>query len=243
MNHMELFEVGGHVRDGLLGIESKDVDFAVVMDPVEEPMTAFSKMKHLLEDQGFKVFLETPDCFTIRAKFPEDHVHSGVADFVMARKELGYVEGTRRPIVEVGTLQDDLDRRDFTVNAMARSLNGELIDPFNGARDLRDMILRTPLDAAMSFNDDPLRIIRALRFAVTKSFGFSDQIIHAIKAFDHRLMVVVSDDRIREELHKMFKHDTFNSLRVLNLLQEWNPMLFANIILRDHFWLEPTNKR
>jgi tRNA nucleotidyltransferase/poly(A) polymerase len=161
----------------------------------------------------------------------------------MARKELGYIKGTRQPVVEIGTLMDDLTRRDFTVNAMARELDGSVVDPFNGAKDLQDMILRTPLDTAVSFNNDPLRIIRALRFSVTKSFGFSDHIIDAIKAFDFRLMIVVSDDRIREELHKMFKHDTFNTLRILRLLQDWNPQLFAHIIMRDKFWLEPTNKK
>jgi len=126
---------------------------------------------------------------------------------------------------------------------MAKRLDGTLVDPFNGAKDLRDMILRTPMDAAVSFNDDPLRIIRALRFHVTKSFGFSDQIIDAIKSFDFRLMIVVSDDRIREELTKMFKHSTFNSFETLRLLQEWNPQLFAHIMMRDNFWLMPTNKQ
>lgn len=241
---MKLFEVGGHVRDGILGFESKDIDYTVVMSVNwVDPMEAFDQMVMKLRDDGFKIFLETSDCFTVRAMFPEDHEHSGVADFVMARKELGYITGTRKPIIEIGTLHDDLDRRDFTVNAMAKGLDGTIVDPFNGAKDLKDMILRTPKDAAISFNDDPLRIIRALRFAVTKSFGFSDQIIDAIKAFDFRLMIVVSDDRIREELTKMFKHDTFNSFKILSLLQEWNPQLFAHIMMRDNFWLMPTNKQ
>lgn len=241
---MKLFEVGGHVRDGILGFESKDIDYTVVMEgDWGDPIEAFDQMVMKLKDDGFKVFLETPDCFTVRAMFPEDHEHSGVADFVMARKELGYARGTRQPIVTMGTLQDDLDRRDFTVNAMARGIDGTVIDPFNGAKDLRDMILRTPMDAAVSFNDDPLRIMRALRFHVTKSFGFSDQIIDAIKSFDFRLMIVVSDDRIREELTKMFKHSTFNSFETLRLLQEWNPQLFAHIMMRENFWLMPTNKK
>jgi tRNA nucleotidyltransferase/poly(A) polymerase len=242
---MKLYEVGGHVRDSILEFESKDVDYTVVIneDTFKNPNDAFIAMVEGLKAKGFKVFVEHPDVFTVRAMFPEDHEHSGVADFVMARKELGYAKGTRQPIVEMGTLMDDLTRRDFTVNAMAKELDGTVIDPFNGAKDLRDMILRTPLDAAVSFNDDPLRILRALRFSVTKSFGFSDHIIDAIKAFDFRLMIVVSDDRIRDELHKMFKHDTFNTLRILHLLQEWNPQLFAHIIMRENFWLMPTNKR
>jgi len=241
---MKLYEVGGHVRDGILGFESKDIDYTVVMEgDWGNPIEAFDQMVMKLKDDGFKIFLETVDCFTVRAMFPEDHEHSGVADFVMARKELGYITGTRKPVVEIGNLQDDLDRRDFTVNAMAKGLDGTVVDPFNGARDLKDMILRTPIDAAISFNDDPLRIIRALRFSVTKSFGFSDKIIDAIKAFDFRLMIVVSDDRIREELTKMFKHDTFNSFKILSLLREWNPQLFAHIMMREGFWLMPTNKK
>jgi poly(A) polymerase len=241
---MKLYEVGGHVRDGILGFESKDVDYTVVMEDIySNPVDAFKQMVETLKEDGFKIFLETVECFTVRAMFPEGHEHSGVADFVMARKELGYAKGTRQPIVEMGTLMDDLTRRDFTVNAMAKELDGTVIDPFNGAKDLHDMVLRTPLDSAVSFNDDPLRILRALRFSVTKSFGFSDHIIDAIKAFDFRLMIVVSDDRIRDELHKMFKHDTFNTLRILHLLQEWNPQLFAHIMMRDNFWLMPTNKK
>lgn len=242
---MKIFEVGGHVRDGILGFESKDIDYTVVINKevFKKPEDAFNAMVEALKSKGFKVFLETPDCFTVRAMFPKDHEHSGVADFVMARKELGYLKGTRRPVVEVGDLEDDLDRRDFTVNAIAKTLDGEFIDPFNGRKDLKDMILRTPSDAAISFNDDPLRILRALRFVVTKSFGMSDQIIDAIKAFDFRLMIVVSDDRIREELHKMFKYDTFNSLKILGLLQQWNPKLHEHVLMRERFWLEPTNKK
>lgn len=242
---MKILEVGGHVRDGILGFKSKDVDYTVDMSSYNysDPADAFMRMVENLEIAGFDIKVKHPDVFTVRALFPKDHKHYGVADFVMARKELGYTNGTRQPVVEIGTLLDDLTRRDFTVNSMAKELDGTLVDPFNGAKDLRDMILRTPTDAAVSFNDDPLRIIRAIRFAVTKSFGFSDQVIDAIKAFDFRLMIVVSDDRIREEFTKMFKYDTFNSLKMLNLLQEWNPQLFAHIIMREGFWLMPTNKK
>lgn len=241
---MKLYEVGGHVRDGILGISSKDVDYTVVMDGTYENVSdAFSSMRDKLKEDGFKIFLETEDVFTIRAMFPEGHEHSGVADFVMARKELGYAEGTRRPVVEIGTLMDDLTRRDFTVNALAREIDGTLHDPFNGAKDLRDMILRTPVDAAVSFNDDPLRVLRALRFSVMNNFAFSDQVIDGIKTLDFRNMVVVSNERIRDEFVKMFKHDTIKSLEVLMTLREWNPKLYLEIMGREHFWLEPTNKR
>jgi tRNA nucleotidyltransferase/poly(A) polymerase len=112
--------------------------------------------------------------FTIRAKFPADHKFAKLdADFVMARKEVGYVEGTRRPILELGTLEDDLIRRDFTVNAMAEDEDGNLIDLFNGQIDLQRMVLITPKAPKITFDEDPLRIIRAIRFSITKGFSLT----------------------------------------------------------------------
>ena len=105
----ELFKVGGCVRDQILGIESKDIDFTFVVDNLNMSVEAgFASMYKWMSDQGFQIFLSTPDCFTIRAKFPKNDPNSGlVADFVMARKEIGYMEGTRRPILALGTLEDD----------------------------------------------------------------------------------------------------------------------------------------
>ena len=129
----KFYEVGGCVRDEILGLKSKDIDYVAVpsddlLKDVSSAHTMFGILEGYLKEEGFELFLVTPDCFTIRAKFPKNHKYQGVADFVMARKEIGYVEGTRTPIVVPGTLKDDLERRDFTVNAMAKGDDGEIID-------------------------------------------------------------------------------------------------------------------
>ena len=167
----KFYEVGGKVRDEILEIESKDVDYVAV--PGEDPLKNISSahaMFRLLEEylkiEGFEIFLSTPDCFTIRAKFPKDHKYQGVADFVMARKEVGYIPGTRTPMVVPGSLYDDLERRDFTLNALAKDEDGKIIDFFNGLKHLKSGQLVTPLDCEVTFNDDPLRILRAIRFCI-----------------------------------------------------------------------------
>lgn len=235
-----LYEVGGHVRDGLLGIKSKDIDYSVVMSNTQQdPLTAFHLFEQTLKDQGYEIFLSTPDCFTIRGKFPEDHEHSGVADFVLARKELYYPIGTRQPVVSLGTLKDDLIRRDFTVNALARSMDGKIVDYFNGMKDLNDKILRTPTDAHVTFNDDPLRILRALRFSVMKDLHLSDQVIDAIKTYKGDFSVV-SHERVREELNKMFMFDTRQAFITMGNLMELNYPLWHDMFTKVK--LEPTLK-
>lgn len=240
----KLYEVGGKVRDYFLGQISKDVDYSVVLEEPSaftSPLNAFYVFRDELLLEGFEIFLETPESFTIRARFPDGHKYSGVADFVIARKEVGYQKGTRQPIVELGTLHDDLIRRDFTVNAMAVDDSDNLIDPFGGQADLQSRILRTPTDAVVAFNDDPLRILRAMRFSITKSMGLADNIIHAIQLFDAKKMEVVSKERIREELHKMFMCDTKKSLQLLRWLYLINSELY-DFILDGSIRLEPTMK-
>ncbi len=121
----KFYEVGGKIRDELLGLSNKDVDYVAV--PCQEALNQgldacemFTILCDYLQKEGFEIFLITRGCFTIRAKFPNGYKYQGVADFVMARKEVGYISGTRTPIVEPGTLYDDLARRDFTVNALAK---------------------------------------------------------------------------------------------------------------------------
>ena len=242
----ELYEVGGKIRDEFLGLKSKDVDYSVViLDELTDkslPLLAFENFVYQIETEGFEVFLKTPDCFTVRAMFPKDHKYSGVADFVLARKELGYIPNTRTPKVELGTLRDDLERRDFTVNALAKDSDGNIVDYFGGQKDLLSGILRTPVDTAVSFNDDPLRILRAMRFMVTKGFAVSDNIIETIETFNSAKMEVVSTERIREELHKMFHYNTKRTMQILYWLNQINPELHSNIFSRD-LWLMPTNKK
>jgi tRNA nucleotidyltransferase/poly(A) polymerase len=244
MSLFKFYEVGGKIRDEILGLQSKDVDYvAVPSDTLLEKYKSAHEMYVVLEtfllNEKFEIFLSTPDCFTIRAKFPKDHKYQGVADFVMARKEIGYVEGTRTPIIVPGTLKDDLERRDFTVNAMAKGEDGKIIDLFDGMNDLKRMVLITPLPPEQTFNDDPLRVLRAVRFAITKGFSlkFLD---YYINNYDYEnKMSVVSTDRIREELYKCFKHDTMGTLDMLNDYPTLKRYIFENKLM----WLKPTNEQ
>lgn len=239
----KIFKVGGCVRDSLLGVKTKDIDFTFVLDNLNKTVEeGFKEMEQWMTDQGFTIFLSVPEMFTIRAKFPTDHKFAKLdADFVMARKEVGYVEGTRRPILELGTLEDDLVRRDFTVNAMAEDEDGNIIDLFDGLWALENKMLITPLDPTQTFLDDPLRMIRALRFSITKGFTISPNVWAAIfiPTLINKLQQVVSGERIREEVLKMMKADTVATLRLLNEIDKIEPK-FIEAIFSQGLWLKPT---
>lgn len=236
------YEVGGKVRDEFLGLDSKDVDYVAVptqslLDLYTEAEDMFTVLSYFLRSEKFEIFLETPSCFTIRARFPEGHRYQGVADFVMARKEIGYISGTRTPIVKPGTLYDDLERRDFTLNALAKDHDGTIIDYFNGIEDLKNGYLRTPLPCTDTFDDDPLRILRAIRFCITKGFWIGPAMYSIVQDYDYvSKMGVVSTERIREELFKCFKYDTIKTLKTLHEYPALRNYIFKNNIL----WLKPT---
>lgn len=240
----KFYEVGGKIRDEILGLNSKDVDYTAVpsdglLKDVSSAHSMFNILEDYLKEEGFEIFLVTSDCFTIRAKFPKNHKYQGVADFVMSRKEVGYIMGTRTPIVLPGTLEDDLSRRDFTVNAMAKDDDGNIIDLFGGMEDLKNMVLKTPLNTKVTFDDDPLRILRAIRFSITKGFSLK-HLDYFINNYDYETkMKVVSTDRIREELHKCFKHDTLKTLDILNYFPLLKNYIFENKLM----WLKPTNEQ
>jgi tRNA nucleotidyltransferase/poly(A) polymerase len=226
-----------------LGLQSKDIDFTFVLDDLDQSVEhGFQEMTDWMVKEGFQIFLSTPDCFTIRAKFPTDSPNAGlVADFVMARKEVGYFEGTRRPILKLGSLEDDLIRRDFTLNAMAVSEDGELIDLFDGKWALENKILLTPRDAKETMLDDPLRLLRAFRFSITKGFAISPRIMETcmMDGVVEKLELVVSQERIREEVFKMMKHDTLKTLELMERIRIINPKLLE-IIFGRGMWLKPT---
>ena len=238
----KIFKVGGCIRDKFLGLDSKDIDFTFVCENSQSVEEGWVEMKTWLIEKGFTIFLETPDCFTIRAKFPVGHQHEGlVADFVMARKEVGYIEGTRRPILEIGTLHDDLIRRDFTVNALAEDIDGKLIDPFDGLLDLKDGLLQTPTDPITTMMDDPLRVLRALRFTITKDFQISRELFEAMKqpGILKKLEMTVSQERIRDEVEKMMKFNTVRSIRLLMDMDGDIPG-FLELVFKGNMWLKPT---
>jgi tRNA nucleotidyltransferase/poly(A) polymerase len=242
----KFYEVGGKVRDEILGLKSKDVDYVAVphemlLRDYSEASEMFNVLSDYLTAEKFEIFLETPDCYTIRAKFPADHKYSGVADFVMARKEVGYIPGTRTPIIKPGTLYDDLERRDFTLNALAKNEDGTIIDYFDGIWALEAKILVTPLDSRITMLDDPLRLLRAFRFSITKGFTISPRIWETclMDSVIAKMKVSVSQERIREEMFKMMKHDTIATVRLLAEVDHINPELMEVIFSRD-MWLKPT---
>lgn len=244
----KFYEVGGCVRDEILGVKSKDIDYVAVPDDdllkdVSSAHTMFGILEEHLKLEGFEIFLVTDSCFTIRAKFPQGHKYQGVADFVMARKEIGYVEGTRQPIVVPGTLYDDLQRRDFTLNALAKDEDGTIIDYFDGIWALENKLLLTPLEAKTTMLDDPLRLLRAMRFSITKGFTISPRIWETLlmDSVIEKLEKVVSQERIRDEVYKMMKHDTIKSLELFEKIKYTNPKLI-DIIFGRGMWLKPTTE-
>jgi poly(A) polymerase len=191
---LETFVVGGVVRDLLLNRSSKDIDILVIGSGIELAQEVAKEISPTLEVNVFKNFGT--------AQF----VFEGAAiEFVGARKE-SYDFSSRKPTVENGTLEDDLSRRDFTVNAMAIGIsgekNGELVDMFKGFDDLQAKILKTPLDPDITFSDDPLRMMRAVRFASQLGFTIEKKAFDAIKRNAHRLEII-SKERIIDEFNKI----------------------------------------
>jgi tRNA nucleotidyltransferase/poly(A) polymerase len=241
---MKIFEVGGCVRDEIMGVPSKDIDFSVVMEDSDFPgpgtvvhvPDAFSQMEAILTNRGFKIFLSTPQFFTVRAQFPKSSSRGNLtADFVLARKESEYTDGRRPDTVEIGTLEDDLARRDFTMNAIAKDANGTYIDPFNGQHDIAARIIRAVGDPNERLSEDALRAVRALRFSVTKNMTISPDLRFAMETFRvlDAIKAKISDERIREELSKMFRFNTFDSIIMLNKFPLLTDAMFSGSVSLD----------
>lgn len=237
-------KVGGCVRDDLLGLRTKDIDFSVeapalVGRPAEE---GFNALREHLEREGFHIFVETPEHLTIRAQFPRGHALRGVmtADFVLCRREGPYSDGRRPDFVHVGTLADDLARRDFTVNAMAEDVDGTVIDLFGGQEDLATRTLRCVGDPFDRFREDALRVLRALRFIVVKDFEPAPSLSHAVQSDEViEAVAAVSVERREHELRLMFQHDTIATLEMLQ--HRIRPELCAAAM--SGIKLNPTTKR
>lgn len=195
------YAVGGFVRDMVMGGMSADIDF-VCVGSVERPETARPgiEVANLAANKLGVVKVEEFKNFGT-AHFIYDGKE---VEFVGARKE-SYDRGSRKPVIENGTLDDDLERRDFTINAIAYCVNpGEygFIDKFNGKKDINDRIIRTPLEPGITFSDDPLRMLRAIRFAVRFGFNIDHETYNGIKLNAHRLSII-SAERITSELDKI----------------------------------------
>lgn len=226
---VKFYKVGGAVRDSFLGRKSKDLDYAV-------ECSGYAEMRDEIIRRGGKIFLETPEYFTIRAKLPE----IGAADFVLARKDGAYSDGRRPDSVTVGTILDDLARRDAQMNAIAIAEDGTIIDPFNGRRDIELRTINSVGVAAERIREDALRMLRYLRFSVTLDFDLSAEIVSCL--LDPGMVVLlsnVSEERIKDELGKMFRVNTLRSLEELALFEEIRDFVFGGL---TKLWLLPTNK-
>lgn len=219
---LECYVVGGYVRDLFLERPSNDIDVVVVGSGIQ----VASELKKML---GKKAHLSVFRNFgTAQVKYKDTEV-----EFVGARKE-SYQHDSRKPIVEDGTLEDDQNRRDFTINALAVCLNkdrfGELVDPFDGVYDMEDGIIATPLDPDVTFSDDPLRMMRCVRFAAQLNFQIEPETYEALSRNADRLKII-SGERIADELNKIMlsKHPSsgFYYLKDTGLLELIMPELCA----------------
>ena len=225
---VECYVVGGYVRDIFLERPSDDIDVVVVGSGIEVATA-------LKQQLGRKARLSVFRNFgTAQVKISGGQKNNALeVEFVGARKE-SYSHDSRKPIVEDGTLEDDQNRRDFTINAMAICLNhsrfGELVDPFNGIADLEDGIIATPLDPEVTFSDDPLRMMRCIRFATQLNFQIEEETFEALQRMAERIRIV-SGERIEVELNKimMAPHPSigFDYLQRSGLLQIILPELAA----------------
>lgn len=220
-NELEAYVIGGYVRDLLLQRPSKDIDIVVVGNGLELAEKVAEKLR-VKKVSTFKSF------GTAHFRYKDLDV-----EFVGARKE-SYQRDSRKPIVENGSLQDDQNRRDFTINALALDLRkdtfGDLIDPFNGLEDLNSETLRTPLEPQTTYSDDPLRMLRAIRFATQLNFTIEHDSLEAIKENAERLKII-SMERITDELNKIILSEKpsrgFKLLFATQLLHQFFPEMVA----------------
>ena len=219
--NLESYVIGGYVRDFILNrTNSKDIDIVTIGSGIDLAKKVSSLIPSQPKVSIFKNY------GTAMLKTDEIEL-----EFVGARKE-SYKKTSRNPAIEEGTLEDDQNRRDFSINAMALSLNeynfGELLDPFNGINDLNNKIIRTPLDPDITFNDDPLRMLRAIRFATQLQFRIEDQSFKSIEKNAKRI-TIISTERIVDELHKILASPKpsigFAILNKVNLLTHIIPEL------------------
>ncbi|MEI6854033.1 MAG: HD domain-containing protein, partial [Bacteroidota bacterium] len=221
-NQTEVYVIGGYVRDLILKRPSKDIDFVVIGSGIELAEKIAHSLGHNCKVTVYKNF------GTAMLHYDDWNI-----EFVGARKE-SYREDSRNPIVEDGTLADDQNRRDFTINAMAISLQadsyGTFIDPFQGMDDLKNRIIRTPLDADITFSDDPLRMMRAIRFATQLNFTIEESTLQSI-ARNKKRIGIISRERITDEINKIILSPVpskgFLLLEQTGLLQLIFPQLYA----------------
>lgn len=225
------YKVGGCVRDEILNMfhgtnyKIKDIDFSV-------EASSYLEMKEDIISRGGQIFLEKPEYFTIRAAVPR----MGACDFVLCRKDGVYYDGRRPDSVSVGTIYDDLSRRDFTMNAIAEDEDGNIIDPFSGVSDIKNLHIKCVGLTQFRFQEDYLRMLRAIRFSITKNMEMSSEIVEYISKNQAQLLKIAIE-RVYEELRKCYTADTVATNKALMRLNMFET-IFSNTGLR----LEPTLK-
>lgn len=224
---VKYYKVGGCIRDNILGIKSKDIDFCC-------ECSSFEEMREDIIARGGIIFLEKPEYLTIRAK-----LNGEAADFVVCRSDGSYYDGRRPDSTSVGSLESDLARRDFTMNAIAQDENGSLVDPFNGVADINAKVIRCVGNAKDRLSEDALRMLRAIRFSITKNFVISNEIVEFID-FHYAKIENVSEDRIRDELTKCFMANTLKTLQLFSRREFMG--LRDHVFGRTNIWLKPTSE-
>ncbi|GGZ76699.1 CCA tRNA nucleotidyltransferase [Algibacter mikhailovii] len=221
--HLDAFVIGGFVRDFLLSRgDAKDIDIVAIGDGIQLAKQVAKNLPNNPNVQVFKTY------GTAMLKYKDIEI-----EFVGARKE-SYTENSRNPAVENGTLEDDQNRRDFTINALALNLNvanfGELLDPFDGVKDLKEKIIRTPLNPDITYSDDPLRMLRAIRFATQLNFVIEEHSLNSITKNNNRIRII-SKERIITEINKILESDVpsigFILLEKTGLLEHILPEITA----------------
>lgn len=230
MQNVRVFKVGGAVRDQFLNRPNKDVDFAVEAE-------SYDVMRNYILENGGKIYLETPEFLTIRGRMPD----LGDADFVLCRKDGKYSDGRRPDNVVAGTIMDDLSRRDFAMNAIAQDVeSGEILDPFGGRADILMRRIRAVGSAKERINEDPLRLLRAMRFVITLGFSLHPDITDLLmdEKMSKKMVKTISQDRIREELERMFKANTLKTLQMMECFPIMRDMVFGGDL-----WIKVTNEK
>lgn len=230
---IKFFEVGGCLRDKILGITTKDLDYAV-----EAP--SFDAMKEATKYRGYKIYLETPQYLTIRAHGPD-----GAADFSLTRSDGLYKDGRRPESVKSATILEDLARRDFTMNAMARNIEtNEFLDPHGGLKDIEARIIRAVGNPKDRIEEDKLRALRALRFSITKQMGLDVELHRVIDQLECSDFNGVSTDRIRAELHLILTYLGGRKLSMCDLFHFLDLLEWPYDLMRERgIWFKPTTEQ
>lgn len=219
----KLYKVGWCVRDEIMGVKSNDIDYSVVFDDLTlDKDEAYNLLVQSLEEKGVKIFLKTPECMTIRGLYKWEAV-----DFVIARKET-YIGNGRVPKVQLAWLYADLQRRDFTMNAIAKTEDGKIVDFFHWVDHIKEqkiVAVGNPMDM---LQEDSLRMLRAIRFSLTIGFDIDKELAHAMITCGKQFEAQVSIERVYDEFMKAHKKGV-SSIDMIDKILPYNPIIWRYI--------------